>query len=53
AAYARPPLATIDMNLELVGRKAAQLLFAAMEGTASPGVHTIPTSLIPRDSTAF
>jgi LacI family transcriptional regulator len=53
AAHSRPPLSTIDMNLELVGRKAAQLLFAAMEGDVSPGIHTIPTTLIPRESTAF
>ena len=53
AAHCRPPLSTIDMNLELVGREAAQLLFAAMEGNTSPGTHTIPTSLIPRESTAF
>lgn len=52
ATQARPPLSTIDMNLELVGRKAAQLLFAAIDGAAEPGLHSVSTRLLARESTA-
>ncbi len=47
----RPPLTTIDMNLEVLGRTAAQHLFAAMDGRATPGVHRMPCRLIIREST--
>ncbi len=53
AAQGRPPLTTIDMNLERVGRKAAKLLFAAIDGKTSPGLHNIPTSLVTRESTSL
>jgi LacI family transcriptional regulator len=53
ASQARPPLSTIDMNLELVGQRAAQLLFAAMEGNLQPGHHSVSTKLITRESTAL
>ncbi len=46
----RPPLTTIDMNLESLGRTAAQHLFAAIDGKATPGVHRMPCRLIIRDS---
>ena len=46
----RPPLTTIDMNLESLGRTAAQHLFAAIDGRATPGVHRMPCRLIIRDS---
>lgn len=52
AAGARPPLSTIDMNLEQLGRLAAQRLFAAIDGTLGSGVETIPCRLITRESTA-
>ena len=45
----RPPLTTIDMNLESLGRTAAQHLFAAIDGRATPGVHRMPCRLIIRD----
>jgi DNA-binding LacI/PurR family transcriptional regulator len=32
AADARPPLTSVDMNLEEVGRAAARAVFAALEG---------------------
>ncbi|MFE2748427.1 LacI family DNA-binding transcriptional regulator [Streptomyces scopuliridis] len=51
SAEARPPLTTIDMNLEVLGRTAAQHLFAAIDGRATPGVHRMPCSLTIRDST--
>ena len=51
AAEARPPLTTIDMNLEALGRAAAQHLFAAIDGRAASGVHRMPCRLVIRDST--
>lgn len=53
AAQSRPPLSTIDMNLEEVGRKAAHLLFAAIDGVVEPGVRSIATRLVTRGSTAL
>ncbi|GAA2674838.1 LacI family DNA-binding transcriptional regulator [Actinoplanes palleronii] len=52
AANARPPLTTVDMNLEELGRIAAQRLFAAIGGTLGTGVETVPGRLITRESTA-
>ncbi|GAA0481766.1 LacI family transcriptional regulator [Paractinoplanes deccanensis] len=52
AANARPPLSTIDMNLEQLGRLAAQRLFAAIDGELGSGTETIPCRLITRESTA-
>ncbi|NUR88990.1 MAG: LacI family DNA-binding transcriptional regulator [Nonomuraea sp.] len=51
SAETRPPLTTVDMNLELLGRTAAQHLFAAIDGRATPGVHRMPCTLVIRDST--
>ncbi|GII54752.1 LacI family transcriptional regulator [Planotetraspora thailandica] len=48
----RPALTTVDMNLESLGRTAAQHLFAAIDGKATPGVHRMPCHLVIRDSTA-
>jgi LacI family transcriptional regulator len=48
----RPALTTVDMNLEVLGRTAAQHLFAAIDGKATPGVHALPCQLVIRDSTA-
>jgi LacI family transcriptional regulator len=48
----RPALTTVDMNLEVLGRTAAQHLFAAIDGKATPGVHRMPCQLVIRDSTA-
>lgn len=48
----RPALTTVDMNLERLGRTAAQHLFAAIDGKATPGVHQMPCHLVIRDSTA-
>jgi LacI family transcriptional regulator len=52
AANARPPLTTIDLNLEQLGRTAAQRLSAAMEGHPASGTETLPVRLITRESTA-
>lgn len=51
ATQARPPLSTIDMRLELLGRQAAELLYEAIGGEARPGVHTLSTRLVTRGST--
>ncbi|CAG7630119.1 LacI family DNA-binding transcriptional regulator [Actinacidiphila bryophytorum] len=51
SAETRPPLTTVDMNLEVLGRTAAQYLFAAIGGRAASGVHRMPCSLVIRDST--
>ncbi|WP_062431392.1 LacI family DNA-binding transcriptional regulator [Herbidospora daliensis] len=48
----RPTLTTIDPDLERLGHTAAQHLFAAIDGKATPGVHSMPTRLVIRDSTA-
>lgn len=48
----RPPLTTVDMNAEVLGRTAAQYLFAAIGGSAASGVHPMPCSLTVRGSTA-
>jgi LacI family transcriptional regulator len=47
----RPPLSSIDMNLETLGRVAAQRLSAALDGTFSSGVESLPCRLVPREST--
>jgi LacI family transcriptional regulator len=52
ATQARPPLSTIDMNLEEVGKLAAELLFAAIDGAPDPGIHTVQCRLIMRGSSA-
>jgi LacI family transcriptional regulator len=48
----RPPLTSVDLNLEDVGRTSGQMLLAAIEGKPSPGVHAIPCQLVVRDSAA-
>lgn len=52
ATQTRPPLSTIDMNLEEVGRLAAQLLFDAIDGDVKPGLHSVQTRLVQRGSTS-
>jgi LacI family transcriptional regulator len=50
---ADPPLTSIDMCLEHVGRMAAEHLMLAINGNPTHGVHTVPCRLIPRGSTAI
>ncbi|MGJ7440646.1 LacI family DNA-binding transcriptional regulator [Aquipuribacter sp. MA13-6] len=53
AANSRPPLSSIDMSLETLGRIAAQRLFAAIDGAElGSGVESLPCRLVPRESTA-
>jgi LacI family transcriptional regulator len=49
-AATRPPLTSVDMDLEGLGRGAAQLLLAAIAGEAQPGVHRHPSRLAIRES---
>ena len=51
ALASRPPLTTVDMNLDEIGRTAALLLLQAIEGTGPSGLHTVPCRLVVRDST--
>jgi LacI family transcriptional regulator len=48
---ARPPLTSIDMNLEDLGRTAARALFAALEGQSRRGVEALPCRIVLRGST--
>jgi LacI family transcriptional regulator len=56
AVGALPPLTSVDMCLEEVGRVAAERLLAAIAGerdveqAAGPGVHTVPPRLVLRES---
>jgi LacI family transcriptional regulator len=47
----RPPLTSVDMDLEGLGRVAAGLLLEAIDGRPSPGVRLHPPKLVIRDST--
>ncbi|KNC18644.1 hypothetical protein AC792_10835 [Arthrobacter sp. RIT-PI-e] len=51
AHHSRPPLTTIDMNLEELGRAAGARVLEAIGGKARPGVEAHPCQLIVRDST--
>jgi LacI family transcriptional regulator len=51
-AAARPPLTSVDMDLEGLGRDAANLLLAAIAGEPQHGVHLHPCRLAIRASTA-
>ncbi len=48
----RPSLTTVDMQFETMGRRAAELLFAAIEGRPSHGVEAIEPRVVVRGSTA-
>lgn len=47
----RPPLTTVDMRLERLGQRAAELLIAAIEGNAARGVERLAPRLVVRAST--
>jgi LacI family transcriptional regulator len=51
ALASRPPLTSVDMDLEGLGRAAARRLLQAMAGEMSPGVHPHPAGLVIRSST--
>jgi LacI family transcriptional regulator len=50
-ASSRPPLTTVDMRLDDIGRTAANMLLSAIDGTPSPGSHARPCRLVVRGST--
>ena len=49
---ARPQLTSVDMNFEMLGRRAAQRVFDAIDGTTVSGIETMPCRLVVRGSTA-
>jgi LacI family transcriptional regulator len=51
ALASRPPLTTVDLALEELGRRTAQLLLDAIAGAGHPGLLEMPTRLITREST--
>jgi LacI family transcriptional regulator len=48
---ARPQLTSVDMDLESLGRTAAERLFAAMGGSNHAGTESLPCRLVVRGST--
>ncbi|SIR32728.1 LacI family DNA-binding transcriptional regulator [Micromonospora avicenniae] len=51
ATDCRPPLTTVDLNLEQLGASAVMHLFSALDGTPSHGVLRQPCRLVVREST--
>lgn len=51
ATECRPPLTTVDLNLEQLGATAVRHLFAALDGEAHSGVVRQPGRLVVREST--
>ena len=47
---AQPPLTSVDMCLEEVGRAAAGLLLAAIAGDPARGTRRVPSRLVIRQS---
>jgi LacI family transcriptional regulator, galactose operon repressor len=52
AADCRPPLTTVDVNLEQLGASAVAHLFAALDGDQRSGVIRQPCRLVVRESTS-
>jgi LacI family transcriptional regulator len=50
AEAARPPLTTVDLGLEEIGRRSGELLLAAIDGHPAPGIHVVPGHLVVRES---
>ncbi len=51
AADCRPPLTTVDLNLQQLGATAVKQLFAALDGERTSGVIRQPCRLVVREST--
>jgi LacI family transcriptional regulator len=51
-AGSRPRLTSVDMNLEALGRTAAERLFAAIDGSLASGVERFPCRIVPGQTTA-
>ncbi|MBM7859061.1 LacI family DNA-binding transcriptional regulator [Lentzea nigeriaca] len=52
AADSKPPLTTVDLNLQQLGETAARHLLAALDGTTASGVLRQPCRLVIRESSA-
>src|SRR5579863_53640 len=50
AGAARPPLTSVDMNLDALGREAGECLLEMMAGRKVSGVRRLPCSLVVRES---
>ena len=50
ALGAQPPLTSVDMCLEEVGRVAAEMLLTAIAGEPARGTRTVPSRLVVRQS---
>jgi LacI family transcriptional regulator, galactose operon repressor len=50
ALGARPPLTTVDTNIDQIGRVAAAHLLTLMDGGEPPRMTVVPASLVLRDS---
>ncbi|WP_369053245.1 LacI family DNA-binding transcriptional regulator [Kineococcus terrestris] len=53
AAETRPPLSTVDMQLEQLGAEAARSLVQAINGAPEHGLRRLPCRLVLRESTAL
>ena len=51
ALASRPPVTSVDLGLEDLGRRAANLLLDAIAGSPHHGVLELPAQLVPREST--
>jgi LacI family transcriptional regulator len=51
ALASRPPLTTVDLRLEALGRRGAELLLDAVAGQPRPGVTRMEPRLVVREST--
>ncbi|HEV2528289.1 MAG TPA: LacI family DNA-binding transcriptional regulator [Thermomicrobiales bacterium] len=51
SAYSHPPITSVDLNMETVGRLAAENLLAMIGGEHRAGPFRIPCTLVPREST--
>jgi LacI family transcriptional regulator len=50
ATATRPPLTTVDMNINAIGRVAAQLLLGAIDRSPTSGTTVVPARLVVRES---
>ncbi|GAB3752926.1 LacI family DNA-binding transcriptional regulator [Microlunatus parietis] len=53
ALASRPPLTTIDLRLEYLGQRAAELLLDAIDGRPHHGIELTGMELVPRASTGW
>jgi LacI family transcriptional regulator len=51
ALASRPPLTTVDLRLEALGRRGAELLLESVAGQPQPGTTWVPPRLVVREST--